>query len=113
MHTVDEGGEMTLLPNTATMPSDWETTANPRRAPKPVRQVIVKLSLVRNEDTNQQLVNLGKLLLSPQNAVTATGHAQMPGLLQLADRCMSTQLHIAEHSYIHMHALLQFAIWVE
>ena len=87
--------------------SRWEIVDAPREAPKPVRKLIVGLSVLRNEDSMRQLTSLKHLLSSTQ-----TSDAASLSLLDLANKCVVTNDHIAEHSYIHMHTLLQFVVCV-
>jgi hypothetical protein len=86
----------------------WEMMKDSQEAPKPVHQLVIKLSLLRNEEAKHRLASLGQLLSSTQTSDAAT-----PTLLELANKCISTEHHIAEHSYLHMHVLLQFVVWVD
>ena len=106
-HDPESDGDITDVGGQRRYNSRWQIVDAPREAPKPVRKLIVGLSVLRNEDSMRQLTSLKHLLSSTQ-----TPHAVSLSLLDLANKCVVTNDHIAEHSYIHMHTLLQFVVCV-
>ena len=87
----------------------WEVTKNPRVAPKEVRQLITKFSLVDNDSLASRL----DLLLAKLTSSAAAADTEPLDLKQLADRCLSSEAGIAESSFVHMRSLLMFTLWVE
>jgi len=87
----------------------WEVTKNPRVAPKAVRQLITKLCLLNNDALSSQLDLLLAKLASSAPAVDS----EPSDLKQLANRCLSSEAGIAEHSFLHMRFLVMFTLWLE
>lgn len=88
---------------------EWQVTKNPRVAPKDVRQLITKLCLLNNDALSSQLDLLLAKLASSAPAVDS----EPSDLKQLANRCLSSEAGIAEHSFHHMRFLVMFTLWLE
>jgi hypothetical protein len=88
---------------------EWQVTKNPRIAPKEVRQLLTKLCLLNNDSLSSQL----DLLLAKLGSSAPTVDSEPSDLKQLANRCLSSEAGIAEHSFSHMRFLLMFTLWLE
>jgi hypothetical protein len=89
----------------------WEITELPRGPPKQTSRFITKLGLLQN-DQAQSLLN--RLIPQLQSPHLTTDIALEPSTLaEVASICLSTEMNIAEQSYLHMRSLLQFSLWIE
>jgi hypothetical protein len=88
---------------------NWVITNNPRAVPKDARHFITKLCLFHNDETKNRL----DILLQKLSTPTTTLDPEPSTLVQLAERCLATEVDIAEHSFIHMRSLLTFTLWIE
>ena len=87
----------------------WEITAQPREAPEEVKRFIMKLCLLQNDEITSRL----NLFLQQIDSSATLPDPDPSHLGLLAQRCLSAEANIAEHSFSFMKSLLMFTLCLE